>query len=29
MFINNYRDANLGITLMGFKGLEKIESSRK
>ncbi len=29
MFINNYRDENEGITLMGIKGLGKIESSRK
>ncbi len=29
MFINNYRDDNDGITLMGVKRLGKIESSRK
>jgi hypothetical protein len=29
MFINNYREFNQGITLMGIKGLGKIESSRK
>ncbi len=29
MFINNYRDGNKGITLMGIKRLGKIESSRK
>jgi hypothetical protein len=29
MFINNYRDLNEGITLMGLKSLGKIESSRK
>jgi hypothetical protein len=29
MFINNYRDGNEGITLMGIKGLRKIESSIK
>ncbi len=29
MFINNYRDRNEGITLMGVKKLGKIESSKK
>ncbi len=29
MFINNYRDGNEGTTLMGIKGLGKIESSGK
>jgi hypothetical protein len=29
MFVNNYRDGNEGITLMGIKKLGKIESSRK
>ncbi len=29
MFINNYRDDNEGITLMGMKGLGKIDNSRK
>ncbi len=29
MFMNNYRGDNEGITLMGMKGLGKIESSRK
>ncbi len=29
MFINNYRDGNKGVTLIGIKGLGKIESSRK
>ncbi len=29
MFINNYRVGNKGITMMGIKGLGKIESSRK
>jgi hypothetical protein len=29
MFVNYYRDGNKGITLMGIKGLGKIESSRK
>jgi hypothetical protein len=29
MFINNYRVGNKEITLMGIKGLGKIESSRK
>ncbi len=29
MFINNYRVANKRITLIGIKGLGKIESSRK
>ncbi len=28
MFINNYRDGNRRITLMGIKGLGKIESLR-
>ncbi len=28
-FINNYRDGNKAITLMGIKVLGKIESSRK
>ncbi len=28
-FINNYKDSNWGITIMGIKGLGKIESSRK
>ncbi len=29
MFVNYYRERNQGITLMGIKGLGKIESSRK
>ncbi len=29
MFVNYYRDDNEGITMMGIKGLGKIESSRK
>ncbi len=29
MFINNYRDFNKGITMIGIKGLGKIENSRK
>ncbi len=29
MFINNYRDGNEGITLMGIKELGKNESSKK
>ncbi len=29
MFFNNYRDDNYGITMMGIKGLGKIESSRE
>jgi hypothetical protein len=29
MFVNNYRDDNKGITLMGIERLGKIESSRK
>ncbi len=29
MFANYYRVANKGITLMGIKGLGKIESSKK
>ncbi len=29
MFNNNYRVGNEGITLLGIKGLGKIESSRK
>jgi hypothetical protein len=29
MFVNYYREFNEGITLMGIKGLGKIQSSRK
>ncbi len=29
MFVNNNRDDNEGITLMGIKELGKIDSSRK
>ncbi len=29
MFVNNYRDRNKGITVIGIKGLGKIEGWRK